>query len=69
MTVEQLIKDEAKLAKKQGVKEGKTLGMELLTELYDKLARDNRFEDIKASFNDEELRMQLFKEYGIDFDE
>ena len=69
MTVEQLIKDESKLAKKEGIKEGKKEGMDLMAELISRLRQDNRLEDIDACITDPEYRMKLFKEYGINIDE
>ncbi len=62
MTVEQLIKDEAKLAKKAGVEEGR----ESLNKLNMLLIQDGRLDDLKASTMDKELQEQLFKEYGIE---
>ena len=62
MTLEQLIKDEAKLARKQG----KAEGMNLLNELYTRLIQDNRIEEMQAATTDEELRKKLFEEYGIE---
>ena len=60
MTVEQLVKDEAKLAKKEG--------MDLMAELISRLRLDNRLEDIDACIADTKYRMKLFEEYGINID-
>ena len=65
MTVEELIKGEANLARKEGRKEG----MNYLDELNTHLIQDNRIDDLKASINDEELRNKLFEEYGISIGE
>ncbi|HBZ03583.1 MAG TPA: hypothetical protein DEO83_07235 [Lachnospiraceae bacterium] len=60
------IKDESNLAKKTGIEEGKTSGMNLLNELNMHLIQDNRLEDLKAATTDMELQKKLFKEYEIE---
>ena len=73
MTVEQLIKDEAKLARKEGREEGRQEGLEegetnattRLNKLIECLIQDNRIDELKASITDNDLRNKLFKEYGI----
>ena len=58
MTVEQLIKDEGKLAKKEG--------MDLVNKLNSLLLNDNRLDELKASTTDEALQQKLLKEYGLE---
>ncbi|MBO5609972.1 MAG: hypothetical protein J5929_06375 [Eubacterium sp.] len=66
MTVEQLIKDEAYLARKAGVEEGRKEGQDTLNYLNECLLNDGRLDDLQKAIKDEELRKKLFKEYNID---
>ncbi|MCR5542950.1 MAG: hypothetical protein K6F55_02290, partial [Eubacterium sp.] len=58
MTVEQLIKDEAKLAHKTGYAEGKEAGREeginLISELCKRLMSDKRYSDLENAAADKE---------------
>ena len=69
MTVEQLIKDEAKLAEKNGYDKGKTEGKAeeriIINNLNSLLLKDNRQEDLIKSLSDPEFQNQLLKEYGL----
>ena len=65
MTVDQLIKDESKLARKEGIEEGIKEGTSLLNELNKRLIQDNRIDELKAATTDPELQRKLFKEYGL----
>ena len=66
MTVEQLIKDEAYLARKAGVEEGIEKGQDALNYLNECLLNDGRMDDLQKAIKDEELRKKLVKEYNID---
>ncbi len=73
MTVEQLIKDEAKLAQKKGeeigeargLKKGLEQGQKRLNTLYSFLIRDNRIDELKDAITNPNLQEELFAEYGI----
>lgn len=55
--------------KKQGLEEGKKQGFEegadMAFELIERLAADNRNDDISRIRHDKEYRLKLMKEYGI----
>ena len=69
MTVEQLIKDEAKLAHKKGFSEGeakgKAEGINLINELHNRLLKDKRYDDLEKSTVDKDYQNQLLAEYGL----
>ncbi len=69
MTVEQLIKDEAKLAHKKGFSEGeakgKAEGINLINDLHNRLLKDKRYDDLEKSTVDKDYQNQLLAEYGL----
>ncbi len=75
MTVEEMIKAEAryaaKNAKKEGLregrKEGRKEGVDAITRLFSYLLDDERYDDIKRASTDEDFQKQLLNEYDIKF--
>ena len=58
-----------KVSRSKGFEEGKKLGLEegvdMAFELIERLATDNRNDDISRVRHDKEYRLKLMKEYGI----
>lgn len=49
----------------QGVAQGTILGIDMITELYKRMASDGRQEDMKRSFEDTAYQKGLLQEYGL----
>ena len=79
MTVEEMIKAEARYAvknakkeglregRKEGIKEGRKEGVDAITRLFSFLLNDERYDDIKRASTDEDFQKQLLNEYNIAF--
>ena len=53
------------IGEERGEERGKKEGEKRLNNLYERLMRDNRMEDLKKSFSDETFREKLYREYEL----
>ena len=67
MTVEEMIKAEARFAAKKAKKEGRKEGIDAITRLFSYLVDDERYDDIKRASTDEDFQKQLLDEYNVAF--
>ena len=65
MLFEELLSDERKEARAEGLAEGRTEGEEVTLRLVQMLAAQNRMDDIVKATNDSEYRQKLFKEFNL----
>lgn len=55
----------AEEGRREGHREGRTLGEERINHLNRRLIEDNRMEDLRHSIEDKEYQEQLLEEYGL----
>lgn len=65
MLLEEMISDERKEARAEGLAQGRTEGQAKANKLVQLLALQNRMDDIIKAANDSEYQEQLFKEFNL----